>query len=118
MRDNKLFDERLLKDNLELYYAMGGCFGPMANDYIFYKTPEHEPKAKQTMSTGLLNLIGNFLSIAPQRASYTPRILTEMDKWEKERLEQILGKKISTEAFVCYCTKEEYEQQSGLSLKM
>ena len=25
VRDNKLFDERLLKDNLELYYAMGGC---------------------------------------------------------------------------------------------
>ena len=41
-----------------------------------------------------------------------------MDKWEKERLEQILGKKISTEAFTCYCTREEYEQQSGLSLKM
>ena len=94
----------------------GGIY--IVNDYIYYKTPEHEPKAKQTMSTGLLNLIGNFLSIAPQRASYTPRQLTEMDKWEKERLEQILGKKISTEAFVCYCTKEEYEQQSGLSLKM
>ena len=117
-RDNKLFDERLLKDNLELYYAMGGCFGPMANEYAFYQTPEHEPHAKQTATTGLINLIGNFLSIAPQRADYTPRRLTEMDKWEKERLEQILGKKISTEAFVCYCTREEYEQQSGLSLKM
>ena len=118
VRDNKLFDERLLKDNLELYYAMGGCLGPMANEYAFYKTPEHEGNAKQTMSTGLVNLIGNFLSIPPQRALYTPRQLTEMDKWEKERLEEILGKKISTEAFVCYCTKEEYEQQSGLSLKM
>ena len=118
VRDNKLFDERLLKDNLELYYAMGGCLGPMANEYAFYKTPEHELHAKQTATTGLVNLIGDFLSIAPQRASYTPRQLTEMDKWEKERLEQILGKKISTEAFVCYCTREEYEQQSGLSLKM
>ena len=118
VRDNKLFDERLLKDNLELYYAMGGCLGPMANEYAFYQTPEHEPHAKQTMSTGLVNLIGNFLSIAPQRADYTPRQLAEMDKWEKERLEQILGKRISPEAFVCYCTREEYEQQSGLSLKM
>ena len=39
VRDNKLFDERLLKDNLELYYAMGGCLGPMTNEYAFYKTP-------------------------------------------------------------------------------
>ena len=70
------------------------------------------------MSTGLLNLIGNFLSIAPQRADYTPRRLTEMDKWEKERLEEILGRRISADAFVCYCTREDYEQQSGLSLSM
>ena len=91
VRDNKLFDERLLKDNLELYYAMGGCLGPMANEYAFYQTPEHEPYAKQTATAGLVNLIGNFLSIAPQRADYTPRRLTEMDKWEKERLEQILA---------------------------
>ena len=118
VRDNKLFDERLLKDNLELYYAMGGCLGPMANEYIFYKTPEHEPHAKQTMSTGLVNLIGNFLSIAPQTIYYTPRPLTEMDKWEKERLEEILGRRLSADAFVCYCTREDYEQQSGLSLSM
>ena len=73
---------------------------------------------KNASDQGLINFIGNFLSIAPQTIYYTPRPLTEMDKWEKERLEQILGKKISTEAFVCYCTREEYEQQSGLSLKM
>ena len=30
----------------------------------------------------------------------------------------VFGKKISNEVFVCYCTREEYEQQSGLSLKM
>ena len=51
VRDNKLFDERLLKDNLELYFAMGGSFGPLANDYIYYETPEHDPGAKYTMST-------------------------------------------------------------------
>ena len=118
VRDNKLFDERLLKGNLELYFAMGGCFGPLANDYIYYETPEHDPGAKHTMSTELVSLIGDFLSIAPQTIYYTPRPLTEMDKWEKERLEEILGRRISADAFVCYCTKEEYEQQSGLSLTM
>ncbi len=118
VRDNKLFDERLLKDNLELYYAMGGCDGAMANDYIYYQTPEHQENAKQTMSSGLINLIGDFLSIAPTRHIYTPRRLTEMDKWEKERLEKILGRRISAEAFICYCTREEYEQQSGLAITM
>ncbi|MBQ3230863.1 MAG: relaxase/mobilization nuclease domain-containing protein [Clostridia bacterium] len=118
VRDNKLFDERLLKDNLELYYAMGGCDGAMANDYIYYQTPEHQKNAKQTMSTGLINLIGDFLSIAPARHIYTPRRLTEMDKWEKERLEKILGRRISAEAFICYCTREEYEQQSGLAYSL
>ena len=118
VRDNKLFDERLLKGNLELYFAMGGCFGPLANDYIYYETPEHDPGAKHTMSTELVSLIGDFLSIAPQTIYYTPRPLTEMDKWEKERLEEILGRRISADAFVCYCTREDYEQQSGLSLSM
>ena len=118
VRDNKLFDERLLKDNLELYYAMGGCDGAMAKDYIYYQTLEHQENAKQTMSTGLLNLIGDFLSIAPTRHIYTPRRLTERDKWEKERLEKILGRRISAEAFICYCTREEYEQQSGLAYSL
>jgi hypothetical protein len=90
----------------------------MANQYIYYQTPEHQPNVKQTVSTGLINLIADFLSAAPPRASYTARPLSELDKWEKERLEQILGKKISTEAFVCYCTREEYEQQSGLGYGM
>jgi hypothetical protein len=41
-----------------------------------------------------------------------------MDKWEKERLEKILGRRISAEAFICYCTREEYEQQSGLAYSL
>ena len=118
VRDNKLFDERLLKDNLELYYAMGGCLGPMANEYAFYKTPEHEPHAKKTATTGQICMISDILSVKPPREAYTPRQLTEMDWEEKEHLEEILGRKISPQAFVCYCTKEEYEQANGLGYGM
>ena len=118
VRDNKLFDERLLRDNLELYFATGGCMGEMAKEYIRYQTPEHPPKAKETVTVGLINLFADLLCSNPRTSLYTPRALTERDKWEKERLEQILGKKISPEAFVCYCTREEYEQQSGISLTM
>jgi hypothetical protein len=118
VRDNKLFDERLLKSNLELYYAMGGCDGALAYEYMEFQTPQHHPESKRTMTDGLLNLIGDFLSFAPPPSYYDPRPLTEMDKWEKERLEQLLGRKISSGAFICYCTNEEYEQQNGMGFSM
>ena len=117
-RDNKLFDERFLKSNIELYFAMGGCNGALAETYQSYKTPEHDADMNMTVTTGLIRMIGDVLSVAPPRESHTPRQLTEMDWEEKERLEQILGRKISPQAFVCYCTKEEYEQANGLGYGM
>ena len=67
-----------------------------------------------TVTTGLVNLLGNILSSIPSQDYYTPRPLTEMDWQEKERLEQILGRKISPQAYICYCTQDEYEQENGL----
>ena len=118
VRDNKLFDERFLKSNIELYFAMGGCNGALAETYQSYKTPEHDEDMNMTVSTGLIRMLGDILSVAPPRESYMPRQLTEMDWQEKERLEEILGLKISPQAFVCYCTKEEYEQANGLGYAM
>ena len=115
VRDNKLFDERLLKGNLELYFAMGGCGSVMGPDYWNYQTPAHDENAKETVTTGLLNLIGDLLC-HEEDGGYTPRPLTEMDKWEKERLEKILGKRISNEAYCYYCTREDYEHYAGLSM--
>ena len=112
IRDNKLFDERLLKNNLELYFTMGGCLGPMSNEYIYYKTPEHEPNLKLTVTTGLITLIGDFLSIIPPtRVHNPPPQPTEMDKWEKEQLEQILGRRITMDSFILYCKKKEDEEE-------
>ena len=79
--------------------------------------PSDTDNVKETVTTGLLNLIGDLLC-QEDDGGYTPRPLTEMDKWEKERLEKILGRRISAEAFICYCTREEYEQQSGLAYSL
>lgn len=39
-RDAKLFDERLLKKNLEMYFDLGGCDSVLADDILEYKTPK------------------------------------------------------------------------------
>lgn len=57
VRDNKLFDERFLKNNLELYFAMGGCDGEMLDTYCDYDTPYHDDSFTMTSTDGLLNLL-------------------------------------------------------------
>ena len=116
VRDNKLFDERFLKDNLELYFAMGGCDGAMLDTYCDYVTPYHDDSFTMTSSDGLLNLLGDILSAVPEGFYYQPRYIKEMNTMEKLRLEKILGRKITNEAFITYCTREDYEREQGISL--
>lgn len=116
VRDNKLFDERFLKDNLELYFAMGGCDGAMLDTYCDYVTPYHDDSFTMTSSDGLLNLLGDILSAVPEDFYYQPRYFKEMNTMEKLRLEKILGRKITNEAFITYCTREDYEREQGISL--
>lgn len=117
VRDNKLFDERLLKGNLELYFAMGGCASEINQEYWNYKTPPHDENEKETITSGLMDLIGDLLC-QEESEGYTPRVLNEMSQWEKERLEKILGRRITNEAFIAYCTREDYEQSVGLRMSM
>ncbi|MCH5298725.1 MAG: relaxase/mobilization nuclease domain-containing protein [Ruminococcus sp.] len=116
VRDNKLFDERFLKDNLELYFAMGGCDGAMLDTYCDYVTPYHDDNFTMTSSDGLLDLLGDILSAVPEDFYYRPRYIKEMNTMEKLRLEKILGRKITNEAFITYCTREDYEREQGISL--
>ena len=115
-RDKSLFDERLLKDNMEVYFLLGGADTRFAEVYSEYETPEHRLDASMTQTAGLLYLIGDLLSIAPPQAEYTPETVTEMNPWEKARLEKILGKRISPPAVAHYSTEEEYEQSQGISM--
>lgn len=60
VRDAKLFDERLLKENLMTYFALGGCASPLAETYMNYKTP-----IRGDCTTGLDNLIFDALATLP-----------------------------------------------------
>lgn len=71
-----------------------------------------------TVTTGLVSLLGDLLSIAPTEGEYDPEMVTEMNPWERKRLERILGKKISPVAFARYSTQEEYEQEQGIGMYM
>lgn len=113
-RDKSLFDERLLKDNLEVYFALGGASSELYDEYNDYKTPAHKPEASMTVTTGLISLLGDLLSIAPPEDDYEPHPTKELSIAEKLRLEKILGKKISPMSYACYSTQEEYEQ--GMSM--
>jgi hypothetical protein len=115
-RDKSLFDERLLKDDMEIYFALGGTNSELADEYFSYQTPYHDEKASMTITTGLMSLLGDLLSSLPSDNIYTPRPVKELSPYEKLRLEKILGKKIEPKAFACYSTQEEYEQAVGLTM--
>ena len=115
VRDNKLFDERFLKNNLELYFAMGGCDGAMLDTYCDYITPYHDDSFTMTSTDGLITLLGDILSSVPADYYYQPHYVNEMNTMEKLRLEKILGRKISNEAFITYCTREDYEREQGIA---
>ena len=116
VRDNKLFDERFLKDNLEIYFALGGCDSAIIDPYFDYVTPTHPDSYTMTYSDGLVNLLGNLLSTVPDDYYYQPQYIEEMSTAEKERIEKILGRRICNEAFYTYCTREDYEREQGISM--
>ncbi len=115
-RDNKLFDERFLKDNLEVYFALGGCDSAILDPYFDYVTPYHDDSYTMTCSDGLINLLGDILSTVPEDYYYQPHYINEMSTLEKLRLEKILGRKICNEALHTYCTREDYEREQGISM--
>ena len=55
-RDSKLFDERLLKRNLELYFDLGGAETLIGDTILDYETPR-----SGNCTDGLTNLITNFI---------------------------------------------------------
>ena len=55
-RDAKLFDERLLKKNLELYFDLGGAKTLIGDTILDYETPK-----SGNCTDGLTNLITNFI---------------------------------------------------------
>ena len=58
-RDNKLFDERFLRCNMETYFAMGGCCSPAADAYLRYRTPVQRSDANMTSTSGLIFMMAD-----------------------------------------------------------
>lgn len=57
VRDSKLFEERLLKENLQTYFELGGCESPLTETILNYETPK-----SGDCTTGLDNLIFDTLA--------------------------------------------------------
>lgn len=103
-RDNKLFDERFLKENLEIYFELGGCDSIILEEYQEYETPQ-----VGVISDDLFNLIGNLLDLEMHNNSKR--------KWmphhSKQEIEKLIaqGQKITNEDY-----DNDYDEYHGISM--
>lgn len=103
-RDNKLFDERFLKENLEIYFELGGFYSDIAEEYQNYETPY-----EGTISDDLFRLIGNLFNLEMQNNSRR--------KWmpyhSREEIEKLIahGLKVTNEDYY-----DEYEEHHGMTI--
>lgn len=83
-RDAKLFDERLLKKNLELYFDLGGAETLIGDTILDYETPK-----SGNCTDGLTNLITNFIdTIQADEEEYDDNYYIH----DKKKLEKIVEK--------------------------
>ena len=83
-RDAKLFDERLLKKNLELYFDLGGAETLIGDTILEYETPK-----SGNCTDGLTNLITNFIdTIQADEEEYDDTYYIH----DKKKLEKIVEK--------------------------
>lgn len=83
-RDAKLFDERLLKKNLELYFDLGGAETLIGDTILDYETPK-----SGNCTDGLKNLITNFIdTIQADEEEYDDTYYIH----DKKKLEKIVEK--------------------------
>lgn len=83
-RDAKLFDERLLKKNLELYFDLGGAETLIGDTILEYETPK-----SGNCTDGLANLITNFIdTIQADEEEYDDTYFIH----DRKKLEKIVEK--------------------------
>ena len=83
-RDAKLFDERLLKKNLELYFDLGGTETLIGDTILDYETPK-----SGNCTDGLMNLVINFIdTIQADEEEYDDTYYIH----DKKKLEKIVEK--------------------------
>ena len=114
-RDNKLFAEQLLRKNLEIYFALGGCESGLADQYKSYVN-DLQPEHTYTVGDGLFNLLKNLLETMPYDGLFTPPVEDhQLDKMTVMMLEA-MGIKVEPKALVYYSAnnQQEEEQRYGL----
>lgn len=83
-RDAKLFDEKLLKKNLELYFDLGGAETLIGDTILDYETPK-----SGNCTDGLMNLVINFIdTIQADEEEYDDTYYIH----DKKKLEKIVEK--------------------------
>lgn len=114
-RDAKLFDERLLKKNLEMYFDLGGCNSILAEDIQNYETPK-TGNCTDGLTSSIIDLLSNLPNTEPNEDYYDGGLDDiELDKIiEKMRAH---GLKI-TKAQLMHCRNENESQEQGLGLFM
>lgn len=84
-RDAKLFDERLLKKNLEIYFDLGGAETLIGDTILDYETPK-----SGNCTDGLMNLVINFIdTIQADEEEYDDTYYIH----DRKKLEKIVEKR-------------------------
>ena len=116
-RDNKLFAEQLLRKNLEIYFALGGCESGLAEHYKSYVN-HSQPDHTYTIGEGLFNLFKSLLESIPYEERFTPPIdERHLDKLTIMMLE-MMGIKVEPKAFVYYSANNQQKEEQGYGLWM
>lgn len=116
-RDAKLFDERLLKKNLEMYFDLGGCNSILAENILAYETPK-TGNCTDGLISNIFEMLSNLPTIEANESYYAGEI-------DDEELDKIVAKMRAhglriTKAQLAYCRNEysDQEQDQGLDLIM
>jgi hypothetical protein len=114
-RDSKLFDERLLKKNLEMYFDLGGSVSLIAQDIENYKTPS-SGNCTDGLTESIFELIANLQVPSNQsNGSGYDEDDEELDKIVRKM--RAHGLKV-TKAQLAYCrnSNANYEQEQVIGL--
>ena len=114
-RDNKLFAEQLLRKNLEIYFALGGCESGLADQYKSYVN-DLRPEHSYTVGDGLFNLLKNLLEAMPYDGLFTPPVEDhQLDKMTVMMLEA-MGIKVEPKALFHYSANNQQEEEQSYGL--
>lgn len=116
-RDAKLFDERLLKKNLEMYFDLGGCDSVLADNILEYKTPK-TGNCTDGLTTSIFEMLCNLPTIE-QNDNYYDGGLDDIELDKIIEKMQAHGIRI-TKSQLAHCRNEcnNQEQEQGFGMFM